>query len=119
MAMPHILELLATKGDARPALRPEAPPRNPSRFRNLRLRPNGREAASAPQPAAEDNVVNLPAPQSPKARPTRVGVTLRLDPEHHGKLRRFTLAQGRTMQSVLHEALERYMAERGGWDGPA
>ncbi len=108
MPAPRLHDLLAAKGEAAPALRPEAPPRNPERFTSLRLRPPSTPAPAGERPKVVPLV--LPSTAAPQAVRVRVGVTLRLDKTRHARFRAFAAAGGRTMQAILHEALEDYLA---------
>jgi hypothetical protein len=56
-------------------------------------------SAAEPQPVDDGEIVRR-----------RVAFTLRLDSERHGQLRQIALAQGRSAQQVLVEALDRYRA---------
>lgn len=107
--------LFAGKGEAAPA----APRRNladPERFASLRLsldRPSdGRKAAPPPAPPASvaTGVATAPSAATERARSKRIGVTLRLSPQRHAGLRLHAERHGRSLQDVLHDALEAWLA---------
>lgn len=97
-ALPDLGRLLARKGDAAPAAERSFTLSDPARFATLRL---------PVRPAAK------PARQAPAAAPKaiRIGVTLRLDPERHRRLRDAAQADGRSMQSLLLEAFDLHFTD--------
>lgn len=90
--------LLARKGEARPALRPQ-----------LHI------AARNPSPVAEQQARIAAAFETPSRAPTsakeRSAFTLRLDPERHLRLRLIGARTHRSAQSLLIEALDRLLDE--------
>jgi hypothetical protein len=98
--------LLARKGGARPAV-PGAEPAAPA-------------GSTSPPPSAQPAQAAGPTAPAPRLRPAaaepapggaRARLTLRLDPERHRRLRLAAAHLDRSLQALLTDALERYLAE--------
>jgi len=96
---PDLGRLLARKGEASPAAERTFTLSDPARFASLRL---------PVRPVAQ--VVAARVPAAPP-RPARIGVTLRLDPVRHERLRHVGRTAGRSMQSLLLDAFDSHLAD--------
>lgn len=106
--------LLARKGEARPALRPDlvlepvegAAPRKPITLPRPEYRPAAIVEVNPAEPGAPQGASrSKPAQRGQR----RVAFTFRLDPERHLNLRVVAIFRRTSAQKVLEEALDRYL----------
>lgn len=120
--------LLARKGAARPAMRPQIQPRNrypmpqfqhgaPAHddlgWNDMGEEAAGQETGGTLQPAVEVRNPTAPSPKrrSALAEGRRAAFTLRVDKERHLKLRLACAAQRCSAQKFVTEALDRFLSE--------
>lgn len=123
--------LLARKGQARPAMRPQgfdsmvAPPREedlgwndmgsdqapaPSPASTEAPLPARVEAPADAKPAATAEIVHLPMPRAAAGSKGKSAFTLRLDPVRHLRLRLAAALHHRSAQALVTEAVDAFLA---------